>query len=91
MGLASRIVPDDEVEVVALATARHLVDQSAAAIAATIEAVVMGEQLSKAEAIELERELCARIRGSDDFWEGFHAFVEKRRPRYGQKKKEPAE
>lgn len=87
VGLAAQVVPDAALEKTALALARRLADHAPAAVAATIESVVRGSGLSKADALQLERDLCARIRGSEDFWEGFHAFVEKRPARYGRNRK----
>ena len=84
-GLAARVVPDERLEEETMMLARHLAAQSRNAIMALIESVRRGASLSSAAAIKLERELCARLRGTDDFVEGFRAFVEKRPPQYGRK------
>lgn len=82
-GLVAKVVPDEQLETQALAVARHLATLSPLALAGIIETVVHGFDAPLEEANELERKVCAAIRGSDDFNEGLKAFVEKREPRYG--------
>jgi enoyl-CoA hydratase/carnithine racemase len=87
-GLVSRIVPDGEVEDVAQALAARLAKLSPAALSGLIVTLVEGRGLPIPQAIDLERKVCADIRGTADFAEGLRSFVEKREPRYGGEQKE---
>ena len=46
-----------------------------------ITTLVEGRGLPVGQAIEVERHVCAGLRGTPDFVEGLRAFVEKRAPR----------
>ena len=82
LGLANRVVPDEELFDTALAWARKLAGQ------ATL-AVEMIKQLSAEGdgeiAVEREQQAFARVFSTADALEGISAFLEKRTPRFGGK------
>jgi enoyl-CoA hydratase len=82
LGLVSRVVPDSEVDDAAQALAERLARLSPAALSGIITSLVEGRGLPIPQAIEVERRVCAAIRGTADFAEGLRSFVEKRAPRY---------
>jgi enoyl-CoA hydratase / 3-hydroxyacyl-CoA dehydrogenase len=80
LGLANRVVPDEELFDAALAWARKLSEQAPLAV----------EQIKRVSAagdieagLEAEKQAFARVTfASDDAREGISAFLEKRRPRF---------
>jgi enoyl-CoA hydratase/carnithine racemase len=78
-GLASRVVPDDELLDVALALADGLARQAPLAVA-QIKRVSGCADLD--EGIAAEQDAFAAVFGSDDAREGIAAFLEKREPRF---------
>lgn len=83
LGLVAKVVADDALDAEADALAARLCRLSPTTVAAMITTLVEGRGLPVAQAIELERRVCAGLRGTPDFVEGLRAFVEKRAPRYG--------
>jgi enoyl-CoA hydratase/3-hydroxyacyl-CoA dehydrogenase len=82
LGLANRVVPDEELFDTALAWARKLGGQAPLAV----------EQIKQVSAagdieigIEREKHAFARVFGSEDAREGIAAFVQKRKPRFAGK------
>jgi enoyl-CoA hydratase / 3-hydroxyacyl-CoA dehydrogenase len=82
LGLANRVVPDEELFDTALAWARKMSGQAPLAV----------EQIKQASAaadietgIEREKQAFARVFSSEDAREGISAFLEKRSPRFGGK------
>jgi enoyl-CoA hydratase/3-hydroxyacyl-CoA dehydrogenase len=82
LGLANRVVPDEELFDSALAWARKLSEQAPLAV----------EQIKRVSAagdieigIEEEKQAFAHVFASEDAREGILAFLEKRRPRFGGK------
>ena len=84
LGLASKVVPDDELMPACHEVAHHLAGLSPVALNAIIRSVVHGRDASLDAALALEWSLCEELRDSRDNWEGLTAFVEKRAPQYGQ-------
>ena len=81
-GLVARVVPDDQVLVVAFEAARQIAAQSRPAARLAREAVMRAEELSLAEGILYERRLFHRLFGTPDQREGMRAFLEKRTANY---------
>jgi enoyl-CoA hydratase len=80
IGLVTRLVPDDEVLPAALNLARLLAAQSGAAVA---EARRLLAQWTEPGAAERERQAVLRLMAGPDAAEGLTAFMERRRPRFG--------
>ena len=81
-GLVARVVPDDQVLVVALEAARQIAAASRPAARLARDAVMRAEELSLTEGILYERRLFHRLFGTPDQREGMRAFLEKRIPDY---------
>ncbi|GAA4728064.1 enoyl-CoA hydratase-related protein [Nocardioides endophyticus] len=85
-GLASRVVPDDELDGVARSVAEDLAEQCApAALAAT--RFMLWSMLGAADpwqAHRLESEFMSKLSGGADSAEGFASFLEKRSPQFGR-------
>ena len=79
LGLANRVVPDEELFDTALAWARKLSDQAPLAVEQIKRASAAGEIET---GIEREKQAFARVFSSDDAKEGISAFLEKRKPRF---------
>ena len=77
-GLVARVVPDDQVLVVAFEAARQIAAASRPAARLARDAVMRAEELSLAEGILYERRLFHRLFGTPDQREGMRAFLEKR-------------
>jgi enoyl-CoA hydratase/3-hydroxyacyl-CoA dehydrogenase len=82
LGLANRVVPDEELFDTALSWARKLAGQAPLAV----------EQIKQVSAdgdietgIEREKQAFARVFSSEDAREGISAFIEKRKPRFAGK------
>lgn len=82
MGLVNRLAPDDEVLDCALNWARLLSSQSGAAIA---EARALLAHWTEPNPAAREREAVLRLMAGADAAEGVSAFLERRRPRFGQR------
>ena len=81
-GLVSRVVPDDQLQALALRLATQIAGYSAPALMAIKESVNRAYEASLSEGILFERrELHARF-ASEDAHEGMHAFLGKRKPEF---------
>ena len=81
-GLVSRVVPDEQVQVQALALATTIAGYSAPALMAIKASINRSWESTLTEGILFERrELYGRF-ASDDAHEGMKAFIEKRRPQF---------
>lgn len=80
LGLANRVVADDELSSQAQIWAERLARRATLAIGLTKQAMNQAVVSSLSEAIELEARLQGRAAVSADFAEGVKAFREKRRP-----------
>jgi len=79
-GMVSRVVPDAELQVMALKLATQIAGYSLPALMAIKESVNRAHEASLSEGILFERrELHARF-ASEDAHEGMHAFLDKRKP-----------
>jgi enoyl-CoA hydratase/3-hydroxyacyl-CoA dehydrogenase len=79
LGLANRVVPDEELFDAALAWARKLAEQAPLAVEQIKRVSAAGEiELG----IEREKQSFAHVFASDDAREGISAFLEKRKPRF---------
>jgi enoyl-CoA hydratase len=78
LGYASRVVPDDQVELEAANLAESLAALSPTAIRSATEAVRMSFDLSRNDGLEHERRLFALLCGTADKEEGIRAWLEKR-------------
>jgi enoyl-CoA hydratase/carnithine racemase len=82
IGLASRVVADDELPGEAAALARRLADGPALAYANTKLLLARELDMDLAGALELEAVTQALLMHTDDHREFYAAFTEKRRPRW---------
>ena len=82
LGLANRVVPDEELFDTALAWARKLSGQPPLAVG-QVKRVSAGADVETG--IEREKEAFARVFSSEDAHEGFSAFLDKRKPRFAGK------
>jgi enoyl-CoA hydratase/carnithine racemase len=82
MGLASRVVPDVEVESRAIETAAHIAALPPLAAMQIKEVVLRGQDADLATGLALERKALQVLFSSEDKHEGMHAFIEKRKPKF---------
>jgi 2-(1,2-epoxy-1,2-dihydrophenyl)acetyl-CoA isomerase len=82
MGLASRVVPDEEVAEAAAAVARELAAAPTGALIATRRLLADAATSTYAEHLDAEAASISARAGSPEGREGVAAFVEKRRPRF---------
>ncbi|MGI9502466.1 MAG: enoyl-CoA hydratase-related protein, partial [Geminicoccaceae bacterium] len=80
VGLASEVVPDDEVLETAIKLATSIARMPPLATQAIKEAIVQGESASLDSALLLERKAFQLLFATEDRREGMAAFIEKRRP-----------
>ncbi len=82
IGLASEVVPDDEVLDTAIKLATSIARMPPLAAQAIKEAIVQGETASLETALLLERKAFQLLFATEDRREGMRAFIEKRRPEF---------
>ena len=81
-GLASRVVPVDEMLDTAISIGQSIANQSRLAVAATKEAVNKSFETTLREGVLFERRMFHALFGTNDQKEGMTAFVEKRKPKW---------
>ena len=81
-GLASRVVPVDELLDTAISIGQSIASQSRLAVAATKEAVNKSFETTLREGVLFERRMFHALFGTNDQKEGMAAFVEKRKPNW---------
>ena len=81
-GLASRVVPVDELLDTAISIGQSIASQSRLAVAATKEAVNKSFETTLREGVLFERRMFHALFGTNDQKEGMTAFVEKRKPNW---------
>ena len=79
-GIASKVVPDDQLMEEAKTVARRVAKSSPLAMKYMKKAVALSYQGTFAEAKAGEEEVCALVNNSEDCAEGLKAFMEKRDP-----------
>ncbi|MFI0369016.1 enoyl-CoA hydratase/isomerase family protein [Actinomadura sp. 1N219] len=84
VGLVEQVFPADEVVAEAVRLARTLAELPAVAVQAAKAAIDQGTALPLAKGLDLERDLFLQTFESEDFEEGFRAFLEKRPPRFNR-------
>jgi 2-(1,2-epoxy-1,2-dihydrophenyl)acetyl-CoA isomerase len=82
LGLAHKVVPDDELADQATAVARKLAEGPTAAYAAIKESLAYGASHSLAETLEKEAELQVRAGATRDHKAAVEAFVKKEKPHF---------
>lgn len=82
MGLASEVVPDDEVQARALELARIIAEQPPLAAEQIKEVLLAGQDAPLDAALMIERKAFQLLFSSEDQKEGMAAFFEKRKPIY---------
>ena len=82
MGLASEVVPDDQVLSHSLELAKKLAAAAPLAVAAIKELVIAGADASLDTALKLERKAFELLFATEDREEGIKAFFEKRSPEF---------
>ncbi len=82
IGLATEVVPDDEVLDRAIATAKKIALMPPLAVRQIKEVLLAGQDTSLEAALILERKAFTLLFASEDQKEGMRAFLEKRRPTY---------
>jgi enoyl-CoA hydratase len=85
LGLASEVLPDEQVEPRALALAAQLAQGPQAAIRAIKEAVIEGMNLPLQQGLAFERKSFALLFDQPDKTEGITARLEKRTPQFGSR------
>ena len=84
-GMASRVVPHDNLMTVATEVAETIAGYSIPSLIAAKEMVAASLELSTAEGIRFERRLFHALFSTDDQKEGMQAFIEKRDPEFKDK------
>ncbi len=82
LGLVSAVVPQDELETTAEATARTIMSRGPVAVRFAIEAVNGGLEMPLAEGLFMEAGLFGLLTTTEDTKEGTRAFLEKRKPSF---------
>lgn len=82
MGLASEVVPDDQVQDRALKLAETIARMPPLAVQQIKEVMLAGQDISLGAALMLERKAFQILFASADQKEGMKAFIEKRKPSY---------
>ncbi len=82
IGLANQIIPTDSFAAVVQEYAAHLAKQAPLALTRGKRAIYAAQQDTFEEALRREAAFQREIFGSEDGWEGFQAFMEKRPPRW---------
>ena len=82
MGLASEVVPDDDVEPRALHLASHIAALPPLAVMVAKEVILAGQNASLSAGLMLERKAAQVLFASRDKREGMQAFIEKRTPNF---------
>jgi enoyl-CoA hydratase len=82
LGLANRVVPEDELEAAVTKLAGTLTERGPLALRAALEAVRGGLESSQAEGLRLEAQLFGLLCNSEDMQEGTQAFLEKRKAEF---------
>ncbi len=84
-GMASRVVPHDDLMTVAVEVAETIASYSITSLMAAKEMVAASLELSTAEGIRFERRLFHALFSTNDQKEGMQAFIEKRNPEFKDK------
>ncbi len=82
IGLINKIVPLAELMPTAKKMAETMCQKGPVGLRATKECMLRGYNMTLEEALQLNSDLAARVRSTEDFKEGARAFVEKRPPAY---------
>jgi enoyl-CoA hydratase/carnithine racemase len=82
IGLVNKAVPAGEVVRTAIGLAKKIASFGKLAVAAALEAVNEGIQVSLEEGLEIEADKFAGLVGTEDMKEGLTSFLEKRQPKF---------
>ena len=82
IGLVSKVVPSDQLMVVAMDMAREMVSKSPIALRYAKEAIYKGMDLTMEQGLHLEADLYLLLHTTKDRTEGIDAFREKRTPKF---------
>jgi enoyl-CoA hydratase/carnithine racemase len=82
IGLANRVAPGEKLMEEAYALARRLREGPLYALGVTKELLNLESDTNLETALEMEATAQAKCMGRADFREGYHAFLEKRQPRF---------
>jgi len=85
IGLVNKAVPGTEVMKTAMGLAKKISSYGRPAIAAAVEAVNQGMQVSLSEGLEIEADKFSSLVETQDMREGLTAFLEKRQPKFQDK------
>jgi enoyl-CoA hydratase/carnithine racemase len=85
IGLVNKAVPGTEVMKTAMGLAKKISSYGRPAIAAAVEAVNEGMQVSLSEGLEIEADKFSSLVETQDMREGLTAFLEKRQPKFQDK------
>lgn len=80
IGLVNRVVPAEALMSTAMAMAEKINEKGPLAVRAAKEAALVNFQVPLSEAMHIETLVLARLRQTEDAWEGPKAFSEKRKP-----------
>ena len=78
IGLVNHVVPKDRLMTKAEEIAETICKRAPVSVQSAKEAMLRGMNMPLEEGLNLEREMVARVRETEDFQEGVKAFVEKR-------------
>ncbi len=84
IGLVTEVVPEDQLFDTAMAQARKLAGKPAASLRLTKRLMKQGQMAAVAQRIKLESDHFGERLGSPEAKEAFAAFLEKRKPDFGQ-------
>jgi enoyl-CoA hydratase/carnithine racemase len=82
IGLVNAVVPPEQVLATAKEWANTILQAAPLAVRAAKEAMVRGSEMSLADGLNLEAELCSYLCGTEDFAEGLKAHEERRKTDY---------
>lgn len=85
IGLVNKVFPDEELVDATMDVARALAGKSLLTMRAALQAVGGGLEGTQASGCRLEAALFGICGGSEDAAEGCHAFLEKRKPEFGDR------
>ncbi len=84
-GIASRLIPHDDLMAVALEAAESIASYSIPSLIAAKEMVAASLEMSTTEGVKFERRLFHALFATHDQSEGMTAFIEKRKPKFKDK------
>ncbi|HET6632478.1 MAG TPA: enoyl-CoA hydratase-related protein [Rhodanobacteraceae bacterium] len=85
LGIVNRVVPAEQLDDEVRATAERLAALSPASLAAVLDCVLRGSEGGIESGLRFETQAFALLFAGDDMREGTRAFLERRKPNFGQR------